>query len=96
MAKYRFTEAEVKERFERLEDAMGKKTYHNPDGVMLPVGNGAVRKGRADEFMLMHEEGPWTYFKHHDTRNYVCLHYSNNLEIPVTERPFFRGFFGEG
>ena len=65
----------------------------------LPCENGSMRHAEPDEFMFMHvdpENKERAYFKHRDTCNYVIVYKCNGvylLEVPVTDKPFFRGTF---
>ena len=66
----------------------------------LPTRAGGTRTATAGEFMLMDErateDGRTIGFKHRLQRNYVFLvacRGAVELYVPVTDRPFMRGFF---
>lgn len=58
---------------------------------------GGIRRDvAANEFMYMCHNDREVQFKHHDTRNYVHLLMVDGewmLSVPVTDRPFQRGYF---
>lgn len=81
--------------FEALEEKL--KWWNLHFGFKTEAG-GERRDVVADEFMYMcHDPDPLiVHFKHRDTRNYVYLQQYRGawlLTVPVTDRPFQRGFF---
>jgi hypothetical protein len=68
-----------------------------PKAVLKTLA-GVVRQGvDSDEFMLMQilKDGK-AMFKHRTTRNYVMLDLNTGkLDVPVTNKNFFRGYFDE-
>lgn len=72
--------------FDLLKDALRKNK--------LPTEGGELRTAHPGEFMLMHGEESYWYFKHSWTRNYVMINRrSGALFVPQTGGPWRRGFF---
>lgn len=61
----------------------------------LPCENGPHRWSNVSEFMLMgynFGRREWQ-FKHVDSRNYLFVNNDGDLHIPMTDQPFFLGYF---
>jgi len=71
--------AVVEKNFERLEKALTDKP------IMTNLN--------AEDFMFMHRDYDGLWFKHHQTRNYICLRSDNEVFIPKTSQAFYRGEF---
>lgn len=81
------TDADIRRGFNKLTKALSE--------TKLPCKNGPHRWATADEFMCMgydFSRGHWQ-FKHADSRNYLFVGKDGRLNIPMTDEPFFLGYF---
>ena len=46
-----------------------------------------------EDFMRMHKNHEGVWFKHSGTRNYICLTWDDEVNIPRTGMAFYRGEF---